>query len=57
MTPKSPLIYAKPLDEIAFLVDAAGRAKPQRGRSAAVLDVLADLRAREAALGRGRPLA
>lgn len=57
LAPKSPLIYAKPLDEVAFLVDAAGRTQPQRGRSLAVLEIMAELRAREATLGRDRPLA
>jgi len=55
--PKSAVIYAKPLDEVAFLVDAASRARPDQGRSSSVLDILADLKAREAALGRDRPMA
>jgi phytoene synthase len=50
-TPTSPILFARPLDEVAFLVDAASdRSKPQK-RYAAVLDILADLRAREAGLG------
>ncbi|WP_296424674.1 15-cis-phytoene synthase [Yoonia sp.] len=55
--PRSAVIYAPPLDEVAFLVDAAGRAKPQTGRSQAVLAILAELKAREAGLGTDRPLA
>jgi phytoene synthase len=51
MTPRSPIIYARPLDEVAFLVDAASRSKPVQSRSLAVLDVLADLRNREAGVG------
>jgi phytoene synthase len=51
MTPKSPIIYARPLDEVAFLVDAASRSKPSQSRSLAVLDVLADLRSRQAGVG------
>lgn len=55
--PKSAVIYANPLDEVAFLVDAASRARPDAGRSSAVLAMLAELRAREASLGTDRPLA
>ena len=51
ITPRSPIIYARPLDEVAFLVDAASRSKPSQSRSLAVLDVLADLRNREAGVG------
>ncbi len=51
VTPKSPIVFARPLDEVAFLVDAASQSKPNSSRSRAVLDILADLRAREAALG------
>ena len=52
VTPRSPIIYARPLDEVAFLVDAASRAKPSQSRSLAVLDVLADLRNRDAGVGK-----
>jgi phytoene synthase len=45
--PKSAVIYAKPLDEVRFLVDAAARQVPDAKRSHAVLDILADLKARE----------
>ncbi|MBE0412793.1 15-cis-phytoene synthase [Yoonia sp.] len=55
--PRSAVIYAKPLDEVAFLVEAASRARPDPRRSTAVLDVLAELRARDAGIGTGRPLA
>lgn len=55
--PKSAVIYAKPLPEVAFLVDAASRARPEQGRSTSVLDILAELKAREAAIGTDRPMA
>lgn len=48
--PQSPVIYARPLPEVAFLVDAA--AHPSHGattRSDAVLDVLRQLEARNRA--------
>lgn len=49
--PRSAVIYAQPLAETRFLVDAASRAAPERSRTKALLDVLADLRTRELALG------
>lgn len=55
--PRAAVIYAKPLDEVSFLVDAACRARPDPRRSTAVLDMLAELRARDAGIGTGRPLA
>jgi phytoene synthase len=55
--PKSPVIYARPLPEVAFLVDAASKARPEQSRSNSVLEVLAELRAREADIGRRRPIA
>lgn len=55
--PKSPVIYAPPLQEVAFLVDAASRARPDQSRSSSVLDILAELKAREAAIGTDRPMA
>ena len=55
--PKSAVIYAKPLSEVAFLVDAASRMRPEQGRSSSVLEILAELKAREASIGRGRPIA
>jgi phytoene synthase len=43
--PQSPVIYAAPLPEVQFLVDAAARGASgaTQGRTAALLDVLADL--------------
>lgn len=55
--PKSAVIYAKPLPEVAFLVDAASRARPEPRRSTSVLDILAEPRAREAGIGTDRPIA
>ncbi len=55
--PKSAVIYAKPLTEVAFLVDAASRTKPEQGRSTSVLEILAELKARDAGIGTDRPLA
>lgn len=55
--PKSAVVYAKPLNEVAFLVDAASRARPSKNRPTSVLDVLAELRAREAAIGTDQPIA
>ncbi len=50
--PQSAVIYARPLPEVAFLVEAAARA-PLRaeGRTAALLSVLAELEARERTRG------
>ncbi len=45
--PQSAVLFAPPLDEVRFLVDAAGRAPVRTGRSSALLSVLADLSARE----------
>jgi len=56
-TPKSPVVFAPPLSEVAFLVDAASQARPAQSRSSSVLDTLAELRAREAQVGTDRPLA
>ncbi len=53
VTPQPAVIFAPPLSEVAFLVDAAARLVPQRGRTRALLDVLADLNARERSLGTG----
>ena len=57
VVPKSPVVYARPLSEVAFLVDAASCARPDQKRSISVLEVLAELRAREAAIGTDRPMA
>lgn len=51
--PQSAVKFAPPLPEVAFLVNAAGRAEPHRGRTGALLDVLAELKARERTLGTG----
>ena len=51
VTPRSALLYAPPLDEVGFLVDAARRGSRTAGRPQAVLDVLARLSARERGLG------
>ena len=46
--PKSPVIYAKPLAEVRFLVEAAARAAPrQKGRAETLIAVLAQLKAQE----------
>ena len=55
--PRSAVIYATPLDEVRFLVDAASRARPDPGRSASVLGILAELKARDHGIGTGRPMA
>jgi phytoene synthase len=52
MTPRSPVLLAKPLDEVAFLVDAAARNARPVGRTAALLDVLAQLQNTDAEGGR-----
>ena len=51
IAPQSPVLYAKPLPEVAFLVDAASRSMRSQGRTAALLDVLAQLQQREAEVG------
>ncbi|NCO86607.1 MAG: phytoene/squalene synthase family protein [Rhodobacterales bacterium] len=51
LMPRSAVIYAPPLAETAYLVDAAGRAVADRGRTHALLDVLAQLKAREIRVG------
>ncbi len=55
--PKSAVIYAKPLDEVAFLVEAASQGRVNAGRSSSVLDILAELKARETGIGTDRPMA
>ena len=51
--PQSSVLYAPPLPEVQFLVDAAADTAPQTGwgggRTGAILEVLADLKGREAA--------
>ena len=51
IVPRSPVIYAAALPEVQFLVDAAAGQRPDKGRTAALLDVLAGLEAREHAPG------
>ncbi len=45
--PTAAILHAKPLDEVAFLVDAAERRKVGVRRSQAVMDVLMDLAERD----------
>ncbi|MEM1100906.1 MAG: phytoene/squalene synthase family protein [Pseudomonadota bacterium] len=52
LLPQPATLYARPLPEVAFLVEAAATRRPAPGRASAVLDVLAELRARDL-----RPLA
>jgi phytoene synthase len=47
--PGSAVLYAKPLPEVQFLVDAAARGEAPRGRSDALISVLATLEARSRA--------
>jgi len=50
--PRSPILFAPPLDEVRFLVDAtADKALRPQGRTGALLSILAELKAREAASG------
>ncbi len=51
--PKPAVIFAPPLEEVAFLVDAAGRGTKAQGRTVALMDVLADLHNRQAGIGPG----
>ncbi|MEM8592053.1 MAG: phytoene/squalene synthase family protein [Pseudomonadota bacterium] len=45
--PQAATLFAPPLPEVAFLVEAAADREPLPSRTSAVLDVLAELRARE----------
>lgn len=50
--PQSPVIYAAPLPEVAFLVDAAAApSEVAPSRTTALLDILAELKAQETARG------
>lgn len=50
--PRSPILFAPPLDEVRFLVEAtADKVQRSEGRTGALLSVLAELKAREAARG------
>lgn len=56
--PHSPVIYARPLAEVAFLVDAAGRdAASGPTRMDALMRVMAELKSRERAHDKIRGLA
>ncbi|MEL6169409.1 MAG: phytoene/squalene synthase family protein [Pseudomonadota bacterium] len=55
VAPRSAVIFAPPLAETAFLVDAAATAQPYHGRTPALLSLLADLRQRELAARGGGP--
>jgi phytoene synthase len=56
--PRSPVIYAKPLPEVAFLVNAAADISVNRPtRMAGLMEVMAELRARERAKERLQGLA
>ena len=48
--PNAAVLHAAPVAEVAFLVTAAARAAPHKGRSEALLSVLAQLEARDRAL-------
>ena len=50
VTPRQAVIHAAPVPEVAFLVAAAARARPGRGRTDALLSVLAQLEARDRGL-------
>jgi phytoene synthase len=54
LSPRAATLFADPLPECAFLVDAAAVGAPERGRSDALLDALATLAATDA--GRGHSL-
>ncbi len=47
--PRSAILHARPAAETAFLVDAAARRAPHKGRGDALLSVLAQLEARDRA--------
>ena len=49
ITPQSPVLYARPLPEVQFLVDAAADSAPQMARSDALLSVLSTLERRRVA--------
>ncbi|MGR3485436.1 MAG: phytoene/squalene synthase family protein [Paracoccaceae bacterium] len=46
--PRSAVTYARPLDETAFLVEAAARAPRARPRAEALMTIMSDLAARDA---------
>jgi len=51
ITPQSPVLHARPLDEVAFLVHATSREGRPLGRTAALLDVLAQLQRQDDEIG------
>ncbi len=51
--PEPAVIFAPPLPEVAFLVDAAARPVAREGRTQSLLSILADLKAREGRVGTG----
>ncbi|UWQ18374.1 15-cis-phytoene synthase [Jannaschia sp. M317] len=54
--PRSPILHARPLDEVAFLVSAAADPRPARdGWRDEVLEVFAQLAAQDRLLDRGPP--
>ncbi|MDC1396577.1 phytoene/squalene synthase family protein [Octadecabacter sp.] len=55
VTPRSPVLHARPLSEVAFLVDSASCESLPLGRTAALLDVLAQLQQREADIEQRSP--
>ncbi len=54
--PRPASVYAPPLSEVAFLVDAAAKGERNEPRSAAVIGILAELSARDG-IGKGSPQA
>ncbi len=48
--PRPPVLHAPPVEEVAFLVRAAAQQSPSKGRSDALLSVLAQLEARDRGL-------
>ena len=51
--PKSAVVFAPPLKEVAFLVDAASHGRRTEGRPMTVLNILAELKARDQGIGTG----
>ena len=56
--PRSPVLYARPLDEVSFLVNAAANEQADNawgaGRTGALLSALADLKTQDAAVNAAR---
>jgi 15-cis-phytoene synthase len=51
LMPQSAVLFASPLEEVRWLVDAAAVLQPWPGRTRALIDTLADLSRAEGALG------